>query len=89
MKSEILQGFQKLKEKESTGNGNQSVYIVVLPVDPYFSCNVNENSNNTHDLPVDYLFQSEVKKKLKNVKENSKVLKFFQDNNCSVCLSNY
>ena len=89
LKSEILQGFQKLKENDLTGDSEESIDFIVIPIDPHISCKENGNSHNSQESPVNYLSQTEVRKKLKTVEESSTVMRFFQENKCSVCLNNY
>ena len=56
----------------------------------HLSCKKNPNEDDTSkSSAIDEIAQSEVQQKLAIVEKNTKVMKFFEDNKCSVCLSNY
>ena len=86
LRSDMLQGFHQMRENDLSGNSQETMEISLiaeLPLEPHFSCKENEaQSSGEKDI-----LQSEVQKKLATVAKHSKVMKFFVDNKCSVCLS--
>ena len=83
----ILEGFQKLKEENLEGLSSK-----LLDIDDgqtngtqHFSCKLNNNEN----FGENEVRQSDINKKLAVLDQQSETVKFFQDNKCSICLSEY
>ena len=92
LRPEVVQAFNHMREFDLGGNFQQWYKIPVLPEKPkaHQSCKLNdEQTGILEDCHVNELFQSQVKEKLANVNKDSKVVKFFEDKKCSVCLSSY
>ena len=88
MRSDVLQGFQQLRENDSNDYSQDSMEISLVseePLEPHFSCKENESQSSGNNE----ILQSEVQQKLATVAKDSKVMKFFEDNKCSVCLRSY
>ena len=88
MRSDVLQGFNQMRENDLSGNTRETMEISLVseyPLEPHFSCKQNKiQSSNENEI-----LQSEVQQKLATVAKDSKVMTFFEDNKCSVCLSSY
>ena len=59
---------------------------ICLPT--HTSCSKNKKENS-RDLAGNEISQSDLKQKLASLDQNAIALKFFEKNNCDVCLSNY
>ena len=55
------------------------------PLEPHFSC----KKNKTKSSGENDILQSEVQQKLAIGEKDTKVMKLFADNKCSICLSSY
>ena len=82
LKSDIHQGFHQLREKDLSGNSQQTTEIIV---DLHYLCKTNKNA----DSKENEISQSELKQKIATVAKYSRFMKFFEENQCSVCLSSY
>ena len=88
MRADVLQGFHQLRENDLSGNSRDTMEISLVakkPLELHFSC----KQNKTQSSGESEILQSEVQQKLATVDKDSKVMKFFEDNKCSVCLSSY
>ena len=85
MRSDVLQGFRQLRENDLSGNSQETMEISLIPLKPHFSC----KKKKTQPSGENQILQSEIKQKLATVAKDGKVMKFFEDNKCSVCLSSY
>ena len=92
LKLNIIQGFDQLRQNDLSGNSLETM-IVDLPqeqLELHFSCKMGNNEAfNTQESGENNISQSGLKQKLSNVEKDGRVLKFFEDNKCSVCLSSY
>ena len=90
-KQRIKQSFEELRSRDVTGTSFESLYVYLLPdkLEPHFSCTKNKLNDSSSIPSENEVSQSELKQKLTNVEKDSKVMKFFEDNKCSVCLSSY
>ena len=89
IRSQVLQGFDRLRENDLSGNSRQSTRITVVP-EAHHSCKQNNDNEATLQTSEENeLSQSEIKQKLAIVNKVSKAMKFFDDNKCSVCLCSY
>ena len=92
LRPQVVQGYNELLDLDLDGNFPLLFEIPVFSEKPqaHQSCNLNdEQSGILENCNVNELFQYQVKEKLENVQKDSKVLKFFEDKKCSVCLSSY
>ena len=68
----IIQGFQQLRGRHSSGNNTEVMIVPVAAEDllePHFSCNKNDSEDSTTEsLQENETPQSEIIQKLKNVK---------------------
>ena len=89
----ITEGFRQLRENDLDGNSEESMEISLVPQEqpePHFSCKMNKNGyDTTQSSELNEISQSEVQQKLAIVEKENKVMTFFEDNKCSVCLSSY
>ena len=88
MRADVLQGFHQLRENDLSGNSRDTMEISLVakkPLELHFSC----KQNKTQSSGESEILQSEVQQKLATVDKDSKVMKFFDNNKCSVCLSSY
>ena len=86
--SKILKGFRKLKKKDDLREFScnfLTVYNRLTGEVHNFSCFINISQESARNK----VFQSGISEKLANLGKESGTLKSFEDNNCSVCLSNY
>ena len=90
-KEKIVQGFHQLRLRPVTDTFSDYIDIPVLPnqLEPHFSCKMKNVDSSTTDLKVNEVSQCELKQKLTETDKDSETMKFFEDNKCSVCLSNY
>ena len=93
VKPQILEAIRQMREND-TGDGREQTKEIVVPpklkLKPHSSCKMNQNvvSNGQAKTETEDC-QSELKQKLSTLDKNTKVLKTFKDNKCSVCLSDY
>ena len=93
LKPQILEAISEMREN-NTGDGREQTKELVVPpklkLKPHSSCKMNQNvvSNGQAKTETEDC-QSELKQKLSTLDKNTKVLKTFKDNKCSVCLSDY
>ena len=89
----IIQGFDQLRENDLSGNSHEIMKIHMVPkkqLEPHFSCKMGKNEAvTTQESDENNISQSDLKQKLAIVEKDSRVLNFFEDNKCSVCLSSY
>ena len=92
LEPDILIGFKQLQER-FRGNSREWMEISVVQKEqlkPHLSCQKNQDDNSTTESSgINEISQSELQQKLAVVEKNNKVMKFFEDNQCSVCLSSY
>ena len=89
-KTKILQGFNQLQQNDFSGNSWELMQISLVPQKSHFSCNKDDGENlHTNESEETEISQSEVLRKLAIVNKDSKVQICFEENRCSVCLSNY
>ena len=89
-REKIVRGFSYLRVRGMNGNRQRSLIIYGKPKGPHFTCKQNKSKKHTvQAAEKDEHAQSELKVKLVNFDENSKIMKFFVENVCAVCLSNY
>ena len=89
-KTKILQGFNQLQQNDFSGNSWELMQISLVPQKSHVSCNKDDGDNlHTNESEETEISQSEVLRKLAIVNKDSKVKIFFEENRCSVCLSNY
>ena len=88
-KSKLYQGFCQLQQHDSDGNSQHSMEIFVERLEPHFSCKINKKGFAAQLSNEKEVSQSQVKHKLANFKEDNAVMKFFEENKCSVCLRSY
>ena len=89
MKSKILQMFYQMRENDTSGNSWESIKLPVVPEEvPHSSCNLkNYNEFTTRNSGENKIAQCEIKHKL--VDADNAIKKFFDENQCSVCLGSY
>ena len=89
----IIQGFRQLREHEFSAYYDLSMNVSFIPEvqpEPHLSCKMNQNNDDTIQSSGDKdISQSSVRQKLAIFEKENKVVPFFKDNNCSVCLSSY
>ena len=89
----VTEGFRQLRENDLNGNREESMTISLVAEkqpESHFSCKMNNNEeHNTQSSGVNDISQSEIQQKLAIVEKENKVMTFFEDNKCSVCLSSY
>ena len=89
LRSDVLQGFHQLRLRENDLSSNsyysQDTMEISLVAECYLSC----KKNKTQSSGENRILQSEIQQKLATVGKDSKVMKFFEDNKCCVCLSTY
>ena len=88
-KEKIIEGFEQLRLRNVTNILSDDMEIPVLPFEPHYSCKMKTVDSSTTDRQKNEVSQCELKQKLTEVDKDSKVVKFFEDKKCSVCLSNY
>ena len=93
----VFRCFVELRVNDLSGNSRESNEFLV-ELEPHFSCKINKNNNKGARLfslfkcftsKENKISQSKIKRKLAKVGKNSEVMKFFEENQCSVCLSSY
>ena len=84
LESNILRGFRQLRENDLSGNSQQTMEIFVER-DLHYLCKTNKNPNSNGNE----ISQSELQQTIATFAKDNKVMKFFQDNKCSVCLCSY
>ena len=93
VKPQILEAISEMRENDTYDGEEQTKEIVVPPklkLKPHTSCRMNQNVVSNVQTTKDTEFsQSELKQQLSTLDKNSKVMKTFEGNKCSVCLSNY
>ena len=92
LKCDIVQGFRQMVQNDlNCVFVQQTIYFVPeKQPKPHYSCKMYGNEDSTIQASgKNESSQSEVKQKLSVVKNNSEVMKFFEENKCSVCLSSY
>ena len=92
-KCDVVKGFHQMEEIDLNRNTDLEKVILFLPKkqpEPHLSCKMNENEDSgIRASGENESSQSEVQQKLSIVDKNSDFMKFFTDNKCSVCHSNY
>ena len=93
LRLKVTEGFRQLRENDLSGNSRETMKVSLVPEaepDPHFSCKMNNKEyDTTQSSGENEISQSEVQQKLAIVKKEHKVMKFFENNNCSVCLRSY
>ena len=88
MKSKVLQTFHRMRENDLNGDGLETTKLpVVLEEETHFSCGSENNNKFTRVSEAGEIPQCEIKHELANA--DSAVAKFFDENQCSVCLGSY
>ena len=91
LRSKFLRGFRYLRENDSNGYSQRSMEIALVAEEqpePHFSCKKNQNEDSTSS-DENIISQAEIKENLAIIEKDNKSMKFFEDNKCCVCLSNY
>ena len=91
LRSKFLRGFRYLRENDSNGYSQRSMEIALVAEEqpePHFSCKKNQNEDSTSS-DENIISQAEIKENLAIIEKDNKVMTFFEDNKCSVCLSSY
>ena len=91
IKTQILEAISQMIENDLNNESIETKEIVVPPKEklkPHSSCKMNVASN-VQALPETGISQSELKQSLSTLDKDSEVMKFFEENKCPVCLSNY
>ena len=83
MGSKIIKTFRELRERDIDGN---NFVCEKLDVPQHISCKSSQNHSISDENTVT---QSELSQKLATLDKNDKVLKFYEDNKCCVCLNSY
>ena len=93
IKKEVLEALSEMRENDIGDGREQTKEIVVPPKEklkPHSSCKMNQNVvSNSQAKTETRVSQSELKLKLSFLEKDSKIMKTFEGNICSVCLSNY
>ena len=93
LRSRILEGFQQLRESDFSGNSLESTEISVVPdkpLEPHLSCKKNQKEHVKTERSVENeITQSKLQQTLAVLDKDSSIMKFFELNKCSVCLSKY
>ena len=93
MKNGIVGTVLRMREDDDRVGRGQKVEITIVPreeLKPHSSCKMNFNKGSSPKIVEENgVSQSKLKQKLEAIDKENKVLKFFEDNKCSVCLSNY
>ena len=91
LRSKIVQGFQQMRIGVFYGNIQDTRVInVEEQIEPHTSCKKNEIEDSTNQtLEANEISQSLVQQQLAIVNKDSEVMKFLDENKCSVCLSSY
>ena len=93
-KLQVIQGYNQLRANDLTGNTREAIEIFAATeeqerqTEAHHSCknnNDNESTIQTRSM-TNKRSKTEIKQKLAHY---AKVMKFFEENSCSVCLSNY
>ena len=88
LKSKILEGFHQLQAIGLSGNSFKFIDIPI--VDSHISCKMNlEEHNNPEGPGENEITQNNLKQKLVNFNKDSTIMKFFEENKCTVCLNSY
>ena len=89
-KCDMVQGFQQMQEINLYRTKKVLFFGPEKQLESHFSCKMNENEYSVIQASIENeVAQSEVQQKLSIVDKDSEVMKFYEDNKCSVCLSNY
>ena len=86
LKSDIVEGFRQLRENDS----QEYMVIDVVPeklIRIHSSCSYEDST--PQPLKNNEISQSELQQKLVNLDKDSRNMKFFEENQCSVCLGTY
>ena len=91
IKNKIRRALRKMVENDIGDGREQTKEIVVPPkLKPHSLCKMNQNVvSNVKERRRTGISQSELKQRLSTLDKKSKVMKAFEGNKCSVCLSNY
>ena len=89
LKTKFYEGFCQLRENDSDGNSENSMENFVDSREPHSSCKSNKKDSTAQLSNGKQISQCEIRNKLGNFKEDSKVTNFFEENKCSVCLGSY
>ena len=93
LRLKIIEGFRQLRRNDLNGNNRETMAISLVPqgqLEPHFSCKMNKNGDDTTQSSGENdISQSKLQQKLSIVDKDSEIMKFFEDNKCSVCLSSY
>ncbi len=88
MRLKIIEGFLLIGKNDPFFYGIRNTKIPVI--ETHITCGMNNSTENEREgTTISSPSHFEVKQKLSNLKTDSKVLKFFEENNCSICLRNY
>ena len=89
IKPKILKAISQMIENDRV-DGKLQIREIVVPRKPHSLCKMNQNAvSNGQAARETGVFQAELKQKISALDKNSKVMKTFEDNKCSICLSNY
>ena len=87
LKLKVTEGFRRLRENDYIVG---YMDICLIPQGPHFSCKMKQNDDDTTKSSGEGgISQSKVQQKLAFIEKENKIMTFFEDNKCSVCLSSY
>ena len=92
LKCDIIQGFHQMGEISLNIDicCTKLIFLHEKQPEPHFSCKTNENVDSAIQASGENeISQSEVQQKLSVVDKDSEIMKFFEENKCSVCLTSY
>ena len=93
LRLKVIEGLHEMQVNDMNGNSNDHIKIHVVKnaqIESHLSCTKNQNEEDTSKSSGESeISQFEVQQKLAIVDKTNKVLTFFEDNKCSVCLSSY
>ena len=93
LRLKVIEGFHEMQVNDMNGNSNDHIKIHVVKeaqIESHLSCTKNQNEDDTSKSSgKSEISQFEVQQKLAIVDKANKVMTFFEDNKCSVCLSSY
>ena len=82
LRGDIVEGFNQLRQS------NQDVIELKIYLPTHMSCGKNQKDSSTV-LAENEISQFDLKQKLASLDKNAEAMKFYDNNKCSVCLSDY
>ena len=93
LRKNIIEGFCQLRENDLSGDSLEVMRISLVPEEqhePHFSCKTNKKEDSaTQSTGENEISQCEIQQKLATFEKDCRVMKFFEENKCSICLRNY